>query len=55
MPRRLHGVRAGAGDGRVYWRVPFAFVNASLEGQLPAGDPAAGTARTMNRCGAEPW
>ena len=25
-----------------------------LGGQLPAGDPAAGTARTMNRCGAGP-
>jgi|SoiMetStandDraft_2_1073263.scaffolds.fasta_scaffold217310_2 hypothetical protein len=24
------------------------------EGQLPARDPAAGTARTMNRCGAGP-
>jgi hypothetical protein len=24
------------------------------EGQVPAAEPAAGTARTMNRCGAEP-
>jgi hypothetical protein len=30
------------------------FSAAGHERQVPAGEPAAGTARTMNRCGAEP-